>query len=102
MLEMFFNYKDVKFIPEGKTVNKELYLEILNDYEMESNKNNLKKWTTKSWCHHSGTLSLFPQPRTNEFLPIPTTVNKIESTPFYGLRWNDRKCVEAIEGHLKK
>lgn len=42
-LEMFFNYKDVKFIPEGKTVNKELYLEILNDYEMESNKNNLKK-----------------------------------------------------------
>lgn len=43
MLEVFFNYKDVKFISEGKTVNIELYLEILNDFEMESDKNYLQK-----------------------------------------------------------
>ncbi|GBM59515.1 hypothetical protein AVEN_70487-1 [Araneus ventricosus] len=41
----FSDYDSVShydFIPAGQTVNKELYLEILNDYEMQSDENDLK------------------------------------------------------------
>ncbi|GBM99113.1 hypothetical protein AVEN_60459-1 [Araneus ventricosus] len=111
-MEVFFDYDSVihyEFIPEGQTVNKELYLEILKRLGDAVRRKRLEKWATNDWFllhdndpphhalivkkylarhrpYHSGTPSLFSRPSTSGFLPVCTAENEIEGTPFCGFR----------------
>ncbi|GBL89255.1 hypothetical protein AVEN_225799-1 [Araneus ventricosus] len=52
MSEVFFDYDSVthyEFIPEGQTVNKELYLEILKRLRDAIRRKRPEKWTTNDW-----------------------------------------------------
>ncbi|GBN15303.1 hypothetical protein AVEN_6591-1 [Araneus ventricosus] len=80
----------------------------LNDYELQSDENDLKngqqtigfftrqcsttsrsdceKVPCQTQCYHSGTPSLFSRPSTSGFLPVSTAENEIEGKPFCGFR----------------
>ncbi|GBO02352.1 hypothetical protein AVEN_108878-1 [Araneus ventricosus] len=52
MLEVFFDYDSVihyEFIPEGQTVTKELYLEILKRLRDAIRRKRPEKWATNDW-----------------------------------------------------
>ncbi|GBN04599.1 hypothetical protein AVEN_148590-1 [Araneus ventricosus] len=52
MLEVFFDYDSVihyEFIPKGQTVNKELYLEILERLRDAIRRKRSEKWATNDW-----------------------------------------------------
>ncbi|GBN03939.1 hypothetical protein AVEN_215441-1 [Araneus ventricosus] len=52
MVEIFFNYDSViqyEFIPEGQTVNKEFYLEILKRLRDVVRRKRPEKWATNDW-----------------------------------------------------
>ncbi|GBM53101.1 hypothetical protein AVEN_130757-1 [Araneus ventricosus] len=93
----------------GRTVIKELYLEILKRLRVAIRRKRPEKWTTNDWFllhdnapphralivkkylartqgYHSGTTSLFSRPSTNGGLPVSTAQNEIEGTPFCGFR----------------
>jgi histone-lysine N-methyltransferase SETMAR len=52
MLEVFFDYKGLihyEFIPEGRTVNKELYVEILRRLRDAIRRKRPEKWAANNW-----------------------------------------------------
>lgn len=52
MLEVFFDYRGIihfEFIPEGRTVNKELYLEVLNRLRNALRRKRPDLWASQDW-----------------------------------------------------
>ncbi|GBL93422.1 hypothetical protein AVEN_219528-1 [Araneus ventricosus] len=112
MLEVFFDYDSVihsEFIPEGQTVNKELYLEILKRLRDAIRRKRPQKRTTHDWfllhdnapphrvlivkkylARHSVTTLDHPPYSPGlapaDFYLFPRAENEIERTPFCGFR----------------
>ncbi|GBM22774.1 hypothetical protein AVEN_196133-1 [Araneus ventricosus] len=111
MLEVSYDYDSVihyEYIPEGQLSIKNFTRRSLNNYEVQSDENDLKngqlrlvsftrqfsttsrsdceKVPCQTQCYHSGTPSLFSRPTTSGFSPVSTAENEIEGTPFCGFR----------------
>ncbi|GBO18478.1 hypothetical protein AVEN_231257-1 [Araneus ventricosus] len=124
MLELFFDDDSVihyEFIPEGQTVNKELYLEILKRLRDAIRRKRPEKWATNDWFllhdnappHRALIVKKYLTRHSVTNLEHPPYSSDLAPADFYllprlkmklkGHRFVDSdEVIEATEGPLKK